>query len=157
MLRLIVVVGVENRAVGLCHVNEPSARLPTFQRMRSYSHLFPRLQALPLNAGATERDGCLGCDPPFDRRSSRLWHHDLNEGMRVGVGELLHRTRHLHFLVLVEHDGGVVSDRRQRGGAEETDDGNEAWSEAIDHCSLFFLVFSCYARTKDPAEASPRR
>src|SRR4029077_5496166 len=111
-------------------------RLATFQRMRPHRHLFAGLQTLPLNAGPTERERWLGGDPPFDRRSSRLWHHDLNEGMRVGGGELLPPSRQLHFLVLVEHDGGVVSERRQHRGAEEAEGGSETWSEAIGHFSF---------------------
>jgi hypothetical protein len=56
----------------------------------------------------------------------------------------------------------VVSERRQRGGAEEADDGSEAWSEAIDHCSLFFLVLIlsrffllCANRGSSRSESSP--
>src|SRR5262249_57527292 len=106
----IVIGGIENRAGGFRHVNDPSARLATFQWMRPHRHLFAGLQTLSLNAGPTQRDRCLGCDSPFDSGSFRLWHHELNESVRVSVGQLLHPSTHLHLLVLLYPTSAFMTD-----------------------------------------------
>jgi len=69
--------------------------------------------------------------------------------------KLLHLTRQLHLLVLVEHNGGVVSERRQRSSAESPMATARRGAKRLD--IILSRLFSCHARNEDLVEASPHR